>query len=228
MPHPSLDILNTPDLSGGTLLLALSGWMDGGLVSSGTIKQFMQNRDLTAVARIRPAGFYIDSFPGSMEIAALFRPHVKYNAGIIQRFEMPANDVLADPAAKVAFFMGREPNIDWVGFGHCVFDVVALLGIKRIIFIGSFGGTVPHTREPRMFGSVSHRSMLRLLKEYNLRPTEYEGPASFATYLLTQSPRHDVQMISIAAEIPGYLEGLNPLRHRSGGPAAGRHRESPG
>lgn len=211
MPHPALDILNTPDLTGGTLLLALTGWMDGGMVSTGTIKQFMQNRDLMAVARIRPAGFYIESFPGSMEVAALFRPHVKYDSGVIERFEMPSNELLADPSVNVAFFLGREPNINWQGFGDCLFELMKLLGLHRIIFMGSFGGAVPHTREPRLFGSVSHREMRRLLKQYNLRPTEYEGPASFATYLLSQSPRHGVRMLSIAAEIPGYLEGLNPL-----------------
>jgi hypothetical protein len=211
MPHPSLNLLNTPRLERGTLMLALTGWMDGGMVSTGTVKQFMQGRDLSAVARVDPAGYYLDSFPGSMEIAALFRPHVKYNAGLVEQLDMPTNEVLADPAANVAFFLGKEPNINWTGFADCIFEITQTLGLERIIFMGSFGGTVPHTREPRMFGSVSHRTMLSTLKEYNLRPTDYEGPASFATYLLVRSPKHNVQMISIAAEIPGYLEGLNPL-----------------
>jgi proteasome assembly chaperone (PAC2) family protein len=77
--------------------------------------------------------------------------------------------------------------------------------------MGSFGGTVPHTREPRLFGSVSERRLLPLLKEHGLRPSDYEGPASFASYLLWRSHRESVEMLSIAAEIPGYLEGQNPL-----------------
>ena len=77
--------------------------------------------------------------------------------------------------------------------------------------MGSFGGTVPHTREPRLFGSVSERRLLPLLKEHALRPSDYQGPASFASYLLWRSHRENVEMLSIAAEIPGYLEGQNPL-----------------
>ena len=50
-----------------------------------------------------------------------------------------------------------------------------------------------------------------LLKQYNLRPTEYEGPGSFATYLLRFAPLRGIEMLSIAAEIPGYLQGANPL-----------------
>ena len=63
------------------MLLALTGWMDGGLVSTGTVKNLMDGRNLVEVARIEPAGFYIDNFPGNMEVTALFRPHVVINDG---------------------------------------------------------------------------------------------------------------------------------------------------
>ena len=211
MPSRSLTLLKTPRLNNGTLLLALTGWMDGGLVSTGTVKNLMEGRELVEVGRIEPAGFYIDNFPGSMEVTALFRPHVRYKNGTIREFEMPSNEIYADVAANMAFFVGKEPNLDWIGFADCIFEIVGRLGVNRIIFMGSFGGTVPHTREPRLYGSVSEKRLLHLLKDYNLRPTDYEGPASFASYLLTRSPSHGVEMLSIAVEIPGYLQGPNPL-----------------
>jgi proteasome assembly chaperone (PAC2) family protein len=218
MPHDydnsdarPLTILNAPRMPGSTLLLALTGWMDGGEVSTGTVKRLMDGRDLTAVARVKPGGFYIDNLPGSMEVAELFRPAVHYEGGLVTSFELPRNEFYADPKGNIAFFIGKEPNIDWVGFADCIFDVVKRLGVSRIIFMGSFGGTVPHTREPRLFGSVSERRLLPLLKEHGLRPSDYQGPASFASYLLWRSHRESVEMLSIAAEIPGYLEGQNPL-----------------
>jgi hypothetical protein len=185
--------------------------MDGGLVSTGTVRHLMQGRDLTAVARIESGGFYIDNLPGDMQTAALFRPEVKYEGGLVTHFDMGTNEFTADAPANLAFFLGKEPNIDWPGFADCIFDVCAMLNVKRIIFIGSFGGAVPHTREPRLFGSVSHRSLLPLLEQHSLRPSDYEGPGSFASYLLHLSPRHGVEMISVVAEIPGYLQGANPL-----------------
>ena len=211
MPEGALTLLDTPRMDGATMLLALTGWMDGGLVSTGTVKHLMQGRQLVDVGRIEPAGFYIESFPGSMEVTALFRPHVKYRKGLIRKFETASNEFKADPAAGLAFFVGKEPNLNWPGFADCIFDVVARLGVKRIIFMGSFGGTVPHTREPRLFGSVSEKRLLPVLTQHGLRPTDYEGPGSFATYLLDQSPRRGVEMLSISAEIPGYLQGANPL-----------------
>jgi proteasome assembly chaperone (PAC2) family protein len=212
MANGPLTLLNDPPhLTDATLLLALTGWMDGGDVSTGTVKRLVENRDVIHVARIEPAGFYIDNFPGSMEVTALFRPHVRYDRGLVAEFQMPGNDFYADVKTNTAFFVGKEPNLNWPGFADCIFDVVGRLGVKRIIFMGSFGGAVPHTREPRLYGSVSERRLLPLLKQHGLRPTEYEGPASFATYLLTRSPAHRVEMLSIAAEIPGYLQGENPL-----------------
>src|SRR5688500_20309796 len=97
-----------PQLKDGTMLLALTGWMDGGLVSTGTVKNLMDGRTLVEVGHIDPAGFYIDNFPGSMEVTALFRPHVKYKGGLVRSFEMPEHDFWADPAATMAFFTGQE------------------------------------------------------------------------------------------------------------------------
>jgi proteasome assembly chaperone (PAC2) family protein len=210
-PTDALTIFNTPKLTDATMLLALTGWMDGGLVSTGTVKHLMSGRDLTRVAYIEPAGYYIENFPGSMEIASAFRPHVKYEDGVVVEFDVPNNEFLADPRANLAFFVGREPNVGWQPFAEHIFDVAKMIGVSRIIFMGSFGGTVPHTREPRMFGSVSELKLRPLLRSHGLKPTSYEGPASFATYLLTVAPRHGIEMLSIAAEIPGYLNGLNPL-----------------
>ena len=210
MAQDALTLLDTPRIDGATMLLALTGWMDGGLVSTGTVKHLMEGRELVEVARINPAGFYIDNFPGSMEIAALFRPYVKYDRGLVETFEMPSNQFHADVVARMAFFVGKEPNLNWPGFADCIFKVVERLGVSRIIFMGSFGGSVPHTREPRLYGSVSERRLLPLLGKHALKPTEYEGPGSFATYLLATSPSWGVEMLSISAEIPGYLQGANP------------------
>lgn len=211
MSLDALTYLNTPALTESTLLLALSGWMDGGHVSTGTVKHLMRNRDLTAVGSIRPGGFYIDNFPGDMQTAALFRPEVKHEGGLVTRFETTTNEFTADPEDNLVFFLGKEPNINWPGFGECIFDVCNKLNVRRIIFIGSFGGTVPHTREPRLFGSVSHKPLLPLLKSHDVRLSDYEGPGSFASYLVYLAPRRGVEMISLSAEIPGYLQGTNPL-----------------
>lgn len=211
MAEQYVRVFARPRLERGTMLLALSGWMDGGLVSTGTVRSLMDGRALVKVAEIDPDPFYIFNFPGSMDVASLFRPEVKYEGGLIDKFDMPEDTFHADPAANLVYFVGKEPNLRWPTFAEGIFSVARETGVERIIFIGSFGGSVPHTREPRLYGSVSHGGMLPLLAQYGIQPSEYEGPSSFATYLLRHAAERGLEMISLAAEIPGYLEGLNPL-----------------
>ena len=211
MTPAQLKVLHPMKLSNATLLLALTGWMDGGDVSTGTVKQLMGKREVKRIATIEPDDFYIYNFPGSMEIAALFRPNVKYEEGIVERFEMPSNVFWADEAENLVFFVGKEPNLRWQAFADSIFSLAKSAGVSRIIFMGSFGGSVPHTREPRLYGSVSHEHLKKELRGYGVRWSDYEGPGSFASMLLHEAERHDIEMLSFVAEIPGYLQGMNPL-----------------
>ena len=54
--------------------------------------------------------------------------------------------------------------------------------------IRSFGGSVPHTREPRLHVLCSEARLLPEFDALGLRRTGYEGPGSFASYLLTRAP----------------------------------------
>jgi proteasome assembly chaperone (PAC2) family protein len=201
-----------PRIEDATLLLALTGWMDGGDVSTGTVKRLMENRPLVEIARIDADPFYIFNFPGSMEVAAVFRPEVRMKKGLIRRGpKIPENVFHADAADKLVFFLGAEPNLRWQSFADAIFTLCERVGVKRIVFIGSFGGTVPHTREPRLYGSISHAHLSDILAAHNLRPSDYSGPSSFSTLLISQAPSHGIEMVSFVAEIPGYLNGENPL-----------------
>jgi proteasome assembly chaperone (PAC2) family protein len=211
MPPPSLALSDSlPQLTGAPMLLAFSGWMDGGEVSTGTVKNLLAHLSAAAIATIDPEPFYIYNFPGSMEVAALFRPSVKYAAGVIEQFELPRNTFHADAGKNVVLFLGKEPNLRWKEFADCVFELAKRTGVSRLWFVGSFGGTVPHTREPRLYASVSRPELKETLKGHGVRFSDYEGPASFATYLLDRAPGHGLDMVSLAAEIPAYIQGMNP------------------
>jgi proteasome assembly chaperone (PAC2) family protein len=211
MPAKSLQVAkDLPKLPGAPMLLAFTGWMDGGEVSTRTVKNLLDNLDANKIASIDPEPFFIYNFPGSMEVAALFRPNVRYHDGIIEDFEMPDNSFHADLGKNVVLFLGKEPNLRWKEFGDCIFELARRVGVSRLFFVGSFGGTVPHTREPRLYASVSRPELKEELKGYGVRYSDYEGPASFSTYLLTRATEHGLDMINLAAEIPAYVQGMNP------------------
>ena len=59
-------------------------------------------------AEVGPEGFYIYSFPGSMEITALFRPHTKIKDGLIKSYEIPANAFYYSEENDLILFSGKE------------------------------------------------------------------------------------------------------------------------
>jgi proteasome assembly chaperone (PAC2) family protein len=211
-PHAAeLRIDRCPALKGATLVLAFSGWMDGGDVSTGTVRRLVDLLGAKPIAEIDPDPFYLFNFPGSMEVAALFRPALEIEEGVVVSLEMPANVFHAHEPANLVLFLGQEPNLRWRAFGDCVLELARRVGVQRVLFVGSFGGAVPHTREPRLHVTCSEAHLLPEMERYGLRRTGYEGPGSFASYLLTRAPAAGLEMTSLVAEIPGYLQGRNPM-----------------
>jgi hypothetical protein len=209
-PPPQLKLKpKLPKLENATLLLALTGWMDGGDVSTGSVRAIMGRREVRQVATIEPDDFYIYNFPGSMEIAALFRPHVKYDEGVVTEFDLPTNVAWADAESNLVFFVGREPNLRWQNFADCIFTLVKTLGVSRIIFMGSFGGSVPHTREPRLFGSVSDESLRGPAEAARAEGERIRRPGQLRDHAAARGKaarRRDVE--------PGGGDPLLPRRHQ--------------
>jgi len=210
MASEKLNIYNKPKLCNPRLLLGFSGWMDGGEVSTGTVKCLIDKLDARRFAEIDPTGFYIYSFPGSMEITALFRPHTQIKDGIIESYEIPENTFFCSEKDNLIIFLGKEPNLNWEEFSECIFSVCAEFGVEMIYFIGSVAGLVPHTREPRLFCSVSESGLKETFQHYGVKFTNYDGPASIVTYLTANCSKRDIKMVSLVAAIPAYVQGSNP------------------
>jgi proteasome assembly chaperone (PAC2) family protein len=205
-----LRLRRQPELKDATLVLAFSGWMDGGDVSTGTVERLVDLLEAKPFAEIDSEPFYIYNFPGSMEITALFRPHIEIEDGLVKTFDMPTNTFYCHEPANLVLFLGKEPNLHWREFGQCIFRLADRVGIRKIVFVGSFGGSVPHTREPRLYITCSDAKVLSRMEKYGVRRTGYEGPGSFTSYLMTKASSEGLEMVSLVAEIPGYLQGTNP------------------
>jgi len=192
------------------MVLGFSGWMDGGDVSTGTIEYLIEALGAEPLAEMAPEHFYIYSFPGSMEISALFRPHTVIEEGLLRRYEPPANVFHCHSASNLVLFAGKEPNFHWADYAECLLSLAEEMNVSEITFVGSVAGLVPHTREPRLFASVSEERVKDRLEPYSVRFSDYEGPASIVTYLLDQAGRRALPMASLVGEIPAYVQGRNP------------------
>jgi proteasome assembly chaperone (PAC2) family protein len=210
MASHKLHVYKRPELKEPRILLGFSGWMNGGDVSTGTLNYLIRKLEAERFAEIEPEGFYIYSFPGSMEMTALFRPHTKIQDGVVGSFEIPKNEFFCDEENNLILFVGKEPNLLWREYADCIFSVCSEFGVKTVYFIGSVAGLVPHTREPRLLCSVSSAKLKETFEHYGVRFTDYEGPASIVTFLTSSAGEQDLSMVNFVATIPAYVQGNNP------------------
>lgn len=210
MQPSQLNIYIRPKLNQPRMVLGLSGWMDGGEVSTGTVDYLIQQTKASKLAEIVPDDFYIYNFPGPMELSSLFRPIVYLKDGLVANFQEPENYFYYDETNQLILFEGKEPNLKWNEFSECIFSLAEAFSCREIYFVGSFAGLVPHTREPRFTSSVSAPELKQRLEPYNIYYSDYQGPAGLSTYLTQAANKKGISMINLVAEIPAYVEGRNP------------------
>jgi proteasome assembly chaperone (PAC2) family protein len=204
-----LKIHDRPAMERPRLVIGLSGWMDGGDVSTGTVGWLIESLAARKFAEIAPEGFYIYHLPGLMEAGSLSRPHTKIREGEIISYNPPSNSFYYSNEKNLILFLGREPHLNWEDYADCIFSLCAEFNVELIYFIGSVAGLVPHTREPRLFCTVSNVGLKDTFKHYGVNFTNYEGPASISTLLSTRCNERGLNMISLVATIPAYVQGRN-------------------
>ncbi|MBN1604748.1 MAG: PAC2 family protein [Chitinispirillaceae bacterium] len=204
-------IIDKPfSLSNGTLVVGFSGWMDGGEASSGSINYLIEFFKATQCAMIAPEGFYVYNFHGDMEVSNISRPFTRIANGLIEEFKFPENAFFCSQQHNLAFFLGKEPDLEWDYFGDCIYDFCKEFGITTVYCCGSVAGLTPHTREPRIGFVASGQEFRDQLQQMGLRPSNYEGPAGIMTYLINRASFESIQTANVIAEIPAYVQGYNP------------------
>jgi hypothetical protein len=94
MRDKTLRLYEEPVVNKPSLVIGFDGWMDGGDVSTGTIDYLRIKLGAEAFGEIEPDGFYVLNVPGPMELSSVFRPHVRYEDGVIKQYDYPDKPIL--------------------------------------------------------------------------------------------------------------------------------------
>ena len=191
------------------MVVGLSGWMDGGGVSTGTVEYLVRRLRAELLAEIPGDEFYILNLPGPMDVAAVFRPPAKIEDGLVSECQLPRNMFLVSREENLILLLGREPNLRWVEYAQCVFAVARRFGVGRIYSLGSVSGRAPHSRDPRLMANVSDESLKAELEPLGVPFGDYEGPGHLCTYMAHLAGEYDIGMINLVAQIPAYVQGVN-------------------
>jgi proteasome assembly chaperone (PAC2) family protein len=205
-----LIIQEKPELIAPYILVGLKGWLNAGEVSTGSIDYLRRKLDARPFAFIEPTGFYIYQIPNSAAEQTM-RPLVKIKEGLVRKLDSPRNEFFywrSGAAHDLILFLGVEPNLDWPVYAQAIVDVARQFQAPRIYSLGGIFDQVPHTRQTRIMATISHPRLKDVLKTF-ARFTDYEGPSSFNTMLLSVAREQGIEMAGISARTPLYIQDLN-------------------
>ena len=203
-------IQEKPELIAPFILVGLKGWLNAGEVSTGSIDYLRLKLGARPFAHIEPTGFYVYQIPSSTAEQTM-RPLVKIKEGLVRKLDLPRNEFFfwrSGAAHDLILFLGVEPNLDWPAYAQTIVDVARQFQAPRISCLGGIFDQVPHTRQTRIMATVSHPRMKEEFKTF-ARFTDYEGPSSFNTMLLSIAREQGIEAASISARTPLYIQDLN-------------------
>jgi proteasome assembly chaperone (PAC2) family protein len=192
-----LRVFERPALRRPVLIGAFRGWNDGGQAAS-----------LAAgyLARVWNAEKFADIDPELFIDFQATRPHVSLDEGQTRHIEWPENAFfhahIPGTDRDAVLLVGVEPNYRWRTFTDLVAAFVGELGVDLVVTLGALLADVPHTRPAPVTGAASDP---RLVDEFGLQLSRYEGPTGIVGVLLDAFRRAGVPAVSLWAAVPHYV-----------------------
>jgi proteasome assembly chaperone (PAC2) family protein len=192
-----LRIAERPELQHPVLVTAFRGWNDGGQGASLAAGYLAKTWGAARFADIDPEEFY------DFQVS---RPHVSLVEGVTRKLEWPENAFyhahVPGLERDVVLLLGIEPNTRWRRFTEVIVGLSLDLQIELVVSLGSLLADVPHTRPSPVTGSATEE---RLIEEYGLQGSRYEGPTGIVGVLHDACRNAGLASVSLWAAVPHYV-----------------------
>lgn len=192
-----------PNLRKPYLVLGFEGWPNAAEVSSFSLQFLIEHLRAKRFASIPLEPFY--------QMTSL-RPAGVIREGRIIELKFSGNHFYykSDLSGKdFIFFYGVEPHSQWNLFCNLIFELVDEFEVSKMFTLGGTYDYIPHTF-PVMVSALFNQEELRdEVIQAGLRLTEYAGPISIHTFLLSRAKEKGLSAISLWGHAPQYLQARN-------------------
>jgi hypothetical protein len=198
MSEDLFEIVDLPAMREPTLVLALEGFGDAGLAVATSVAHLLATIETTVVAQF------------DTEILLDYRarrPTLHLVDGVIKDITWPAIELRhgRDLAGNdLLVLSGAEPDTRWQEFAETFADLVARLGVKVGVGLGSFPAGVPHTRKGRLATSAATPELANRVGE---RHSTLDVGAGAQSVVELACATAGVPTTGIWAQVPHYAAG---------------------
>jgi proteasome assembly chaperone (PAC2) family protein len=204
-----LVLTNTPSLHAPYLITGFAGWPNGGGVSTDVVDFLRSYLAAEPIGEITADDLYVHTSPSLAS-----RPVVTIRQGVVKGLRFPTNDLFAwqghGRAHDLILLLGIEPDLHWQQFAEATFECIRRFGVSRLYTIGGYLDYAPHTRVPRISAATTQATLQTELAGYDVDLTDYEGPTSIQSYLLSLCRDRGIEGISLWGSTPSYIQGAYP------------------
>ena len=197
-----MQVLEKPTLRRPVLLLAFSGWVDGGQVGTSAIRFLIDHWKATKFAELDPEEFYNFS---------RIRPQVHLEGEFNRVITWPETafyyhvDALLE--RDFVMLLGIEPNFKWRTFCEELLTVCQSIGIATAMSVGGVIADALHTRRPQIRTSTTDEELLARFPELSGRRPGYQGPTGIIGVLGDGLTRAGIPVGNMRGSVPHYIAG---------------------
>ncbi|MEX1091993.1 MAG: PAC2 family protein [Acidimicrobiia bacterium] len=193
---PILEVTGQIDLNDPVLVVAISGWVDAGAVS-------------TAVGgHLTSGGEVVAAFePDAIFDYSSTRPTMEFDGGAAAQIHWPTLTVTAVPGVRndLLVMTGTEPDSRWQEASAELARLVTAAGVTKVVAVGAIAAAVPHTlATPIMISSTDPD-----FEPIGIPAARFSVPASFVnatTHLVSQ--QSGIPSVGFWAQVPHYVSGV--------------------
>jgi proteasome assembly chaperone (PAC2) family protein len=190
-----LDVDQWPRLHEPVMLIALTGWVDGGLAGTGTLAAVAEALD-------SPKKFATIDLADLLDLQQT-RPSVTLVDGVTRRIEWPSIDLVAGTAGcDVVIVAGPEPSLRWRDVSDELVNAAEHLDVKLAVTLGGMPAPVSHRRPVPVLATASSRSVAQ---EVGALRADYVGPTGAQTVLQVALAEAGIRTIGLWAQVPHYV-----------------------
>lgn len=198
-----------PSLRAPYLIAGFGGWPNGGGVSTDSVEFLQSYFAAERIGEIASEDLYIYSSP-----ALASRPVTVIRGGLLESLRFPSNTLFAwerqEAAHDILLLQGIEPDLHWQQFADAIMECLRTFEVQRVYTVGGYLDYAPHTRVPRISAVVTHDTLRAELESYDIDMTDYEGPTSIQSYLLSLCQQVGIEGVSLWIGTPSYIQSAYP------------------
>ncbi|MEM3806968.1 MAG: PAC2 family protein [Nitrososphaerota archaeon] len=198
-----LSLYKYPRLKDPAIIIGLAGWPDAGGVSSLSLSYINEVTNSTRLGVIELSD-YIDF--------TYHRPVVEIENGFVKSIIMPSFEVnyAIGSNRDLILISGYEPKSGWDKFIDAIFELIDRFEATELVTIGGLLDKIPHTRPVRVSFLCGSERMYNKAITLGLRPSNYSGPGSIHSLIISKTAELGIDSASIWGHVPNYINFPNP------------------